>query len=132
MVSTALMRLCMEARKRCGAIGKQMAQDDKWIEPIEVKAETALRNGYNVKDYSDFREAHRDAWEETLQFELLWKRQVREIAEEDFNRNGLDITKEDHYILFLQEFDESGIEALWEEWEAAVNLRAFWEKHYNK
>lgn len=119
MTTTAerIPELTESARRQAAALGREMAKRDTWIEPIadiEVAGD----------EFLDFQHAHRAAWEETCQWEVLWNGRLLMLAEKDADEQGIDSAID--WEVWWFGFYEPAKDAMWEAWEVERDLYSFW------
>ena len=111
--------LSAEALAKAKALGIEMAERDSWIEPV-------FEDGDEAEDFGEFSMHHRETWEQTCQFEILWGDRLTTLTEDDAEAQGVDRTE--NWELWYYEFQCPAKDALWEAWEEKRKLYEFWEK----
>lgn len=103
---------------------RKLAQDavkrDHWMLPYP---EEEIEGTDTLADLGEISQRHRDAWEETDHFRLLYGARLSELADAQECRFGQMEWEERYYELYLPLK-----EAFWEEWE---NRSGFWDQAEN-
>lgn len=102
-------------------LARKAAREDHWLSPSDNAIEE-----YNA-DYGDFEQQHRDEWEQTTHFQVLYIEALCEISEADAEKQGVDRIKS--WDLWYNNFQLEVKEAFWDEWEEKVKLYEFWEEN---
>ena len=100
-------------------LGRQMAKEDTWIEPV-------FDNIKKYKDdYGEFQEIHRANWEETDQFEIRWLPKLIALSEASGKRDYVSPMTDNMTWYF--EYHTPLKSAFWDAWEEEVGLLQKWQ-----
>lgn len=114
--------------ERALAAARKLARDavkrDHWLQPYP---EEDIRDTDTPADLGEISERHRDGWEQTDHFHLLYGTRLSELADTQERRFGPMEWEERYYELYLPLK-----EAFWDEWEDRSGLWGKAEKALNE
>lgn len=107
------------SRTAVEVMARKAVMSDNHMTPI-------FEDRLNRKDWSDFQDRHRSAWEETEHFEYHYAKPIRRLVDFDENRIATEIglLKRETRLYYLY---DPLIELFWDTWEEEANLHALWK-----
>jgi len=118
---TTITKREIQPSKRALEAARKLARDvvkrDHWLSP---HPEEEIKDSNTLADLGEISQRHRDGWEQTDHFQLLYGTRLNELADAQERRFGQLEWEERYYNLYLPLK-----EAFWDEWE---DKSGFWEK----
>jgi hypothetical protein len=118
---TTITNRDIQPSERALEAARKLARDavkrDHWLSPCP---EEDIQDTETLADLGEISQRHRDGWEQTDHFQLLYGKRLTELADAQERRFGPMDWEERYYELYLPLK-----EAFWDEWE---DKSGFWEK----
>lgn len=104
------------AKDQAGELALKAAKTDDWLEPV-------VERGDPLKDYDAFEQHHRERWEETIHWSILYGLKIKDLTDMQQDKDGFEAWWEAYAALK---------NVFWNTWEETIKLRDYWDAERGK